>query len=112
IMTIVHDYLHLNVHIRPGFVLAERRQLDAMAEPYTRPTIPGVDGGHLLGVYIKHGRRREILVESGLPRLLMTKVIAHEYGHAWQGENCPFLRDLLIIEGFCEWVSYKTLGIV
>ena len=39
----------------------------------------------------------------------MIKVVAHEYAHAWQGENCPFLSDNQLIEGFCEWVAYKVL---
>jgi hypothetical protein len=70
------------------------------------------EGGRLLGVYVKLGARREIALETGLPRLLMLKVIAHEYGHAWQGENCPFLTDAQLLEGFCEWVAYKVLGAI
>ena len=35
--------------------------------------------------------------------------MAHEWAHAWQGENCPLLQDSLVGEGFAEWTAYKTL---
>ena len=65
---------------------------------------------HLLGAFLKLSQRREIVVETGLPRLLMYKVIAHEYGHAWLAENAPFQRDPALSEGFCEWVAFHVLG--
>ena len=46
---------------------------------------------------------------SGLPQILLIQVAAHEWAHAWQGENCPLLRDPLVREGFAEWVAYRTL---
>jgi aminopeptidase N len=48
-------------------------------------------------------------VVSGLPQILLIQTVAHEWAHAWQGENCPLLRDPLVREGFAEWVAYKTL---
>lgn len=110
VMNVIHEQLHLYVHIRPTFSLASRAQLDVLQAQNDTLDNPELAKGHLLGLYAKRARNRQILVEMGLPQLLMTKVMAHEYGHAWQGENCPFLRDPLLIEGFCEWVSYKTLG--
>ena len=69
-----------------------------------------------LGIYTRKGIRRGIYVQTGLPRLLFLQVAAHEYAHAWQGENCPLLagsssaEDKVIHEGFAEWVAYKVLG--
>ena len=46
---------------------------------------------------------------SGLPQILFIQVAAHEWAHAWEGENCPLLRDSLVREGFAEWVAHRTL---
>jgi hypothetical protein len=48
-------------------------------------------------------------VLSGLPQILLIQTVAHEWAHAWQGENCPLLKDPLVREGFAEWAAYKTL---
>lgn len=63
-----------------------------------------------LGLYARRGMRRGIYVQTGLPRMLFLQVAAHEYAHAWQGENIPTLRDGLVHEGFAEWVAYSVLG--
>ena len=65
---------------------------------------------NILGVYARQGMRRGIYVQSGLPRMLFLQVAAHEFAHAWQGENCPVLKDLLVHEGFAEWVAYQVIG--
>jgi hypothetical protein len=110
VIDIVEGRLLFRVRLRPGFGLCSTTDMQVLQRRL--PQGQAGAGGHLLGAYIKLGRRREIVVESGLPRLMMTKVVAHEYGHAWQGENCPFLTDPQLIEGFCEWVAYKVLGAV
>lgn len=61
------------------------------------------------GVYARNGMKRGIYVESGLPRVQMIGVIAHELAHAWQAERKPLLDDPLLVEGFAEWVAYKVL---
>ena len=63
----------------------------------------------VFGLFYRRGRKRTIYVESGLPQILMIQVMAHEYAHAWQGENCPLLRDPLIREGFAEWAAHRAL---
>ena len=70
------------------------------------------DVTHLLGIYVRHGRKRAIYAQSGLPRLLLMQVIAHEWGHAWQMENAPLLRELQAKEGFAEWVAYKVMAVI
>jgi len=108
VIELVERELGLRVHRRPGFGLYSHDDMQRLQAALAHPS----EGGRLLGVYVKIGARREIALETGLPRLLMLKVIAHEYGHAWQGENCPFLTDAQLLEGFCEWVAYKVLGAI
>jgi hypothetical protein len=35
--------------------------------------------------------------------------VAHEFAHAWQTENCPPNQNIVIKEGFADWVAYKVL---
>ena len=58
---------------------------------------------------MRKGHKRVMYVLRGLPETAMIETIAHEWGHAWQGENCPLLRDPTIREGFAEWTAYKAL---
>jgi hypothetical protein len=109
VMDTVVNTLGLRVHLRPALLLCSRSDMQRLQRTIQRPAGPGAPQGQLLGAYIKLGRRRQIAVETGLPRWLMIKVVAHEYAHAWQGENCPFLADNQLIEGFCEWAAYKVL---
>jgi hypothetical protein len=109
VMDTVVNGLGLRVHLRPALLLCSRSDMQRLQRTVVRPTGPGAPQGLLLGAYIKLGPRRQIAVETGLPRWLMIKVVAHEYAHAWQGENCPFLDDNQLREGFCEWVAYKVL---
>jgi hypothetical protein len=62
-----------------------------------------------LGAYTRRGRRRGIYALSGLPRLLLLQVAAHEWAHAWQMENAPLMRDPVLREGFAEWIAYRLL---
>lgn len=109
VMDTVINTLGLRVHLRPALLLCSRSDMLRLQRTMQRPAGPGAPQGQLLGAYVKLGRRRQIAVETGLPRWLMIKVVAHEYAHAWQGENCPFLTDNQLIEGFCEWAAYRVL---
>ena len=51
--------------------------------------------------------KSEIYILNGLTPERAFCVIAHEYAHAWQSENCPDGQDIKVREGFAEWVSYK-----
>ena len=94
--------LHLNVGVE--FRLVDAPTLAEMRSPDATP-VPG----QLLGLYRRQGYQRVIYLLYGLPRLLFRTTIAHEYAHAWQGENCPLLRDHLLLEGFAEWIAYHHL---
>lgn len=63
----------------------------------------------ILGLYHRDGPLRVIYALYGLPLLTFRTVVAHEYAHAWQGENCPLLEDDALREGFAEWVAYQLL---
>jgi hypothetical protein len=62
-----------------------------------------------VGLFVRKGHRRVMYVVSGLPQIFLVQTIAHEWAHAWQGENCPLLQNNVVREGFAEWAAYKTL---
>jgi hypothetical protein len=74
------------------------------------PTPHEADADRILGLYARRGMRRGIYIQTGLPRMLFLQVAAHEYAHAWQGENTPMLREGVMHEGFAEWLAYQTIG--
>ena len=99
--------LGLSLNIATPVVLVDRNQLADVASQQNLPEAASLD--RMLGLYARLGMRRGIYMQTGLPRSLFIQVAAHEYAHAWQGENCPLLNDPLVREGFAEWVAYKTL---
>jgi hypothetical protein len=103
------NLLGLSLNIPTGLALVDRNQLAEIIQ------MQGDDGlahdpRNTLGIYTRRGTRRGVYIQSGLPRLLMVQVAAHEFAHAWQGENCPLQHEPLVHEGFAEWVAYKILG--
>jgi hypothetical protein len=66
-------------------------------------------GQRTLGLYQRQGNLRIIYALYGLPKLTFRIVVAHEYAHAWQDEECPHLEDDGLREGFAEWVAYRHL---
>ena len=118
---VVNQLLGLSLNIPTGLALVDRNQLaeiieqqqarenDAALENPAEQNLD-LDPQRTLGIYARRGMRRGIYVQTGLPRLLFFQVAAHEYAHAWQGENTPLLRNQLIHEGFAEWVAYSVLG--
>jgi hypothetical protein len=109
VMDVMVSGLGLRVHLRPALLLCSRNDMQRIQRTITQGMDAGAPQGQLLGAFIKLERRRQIAVETGLPRWLLIKVVAHEYAHAWQGENCPFLNDNQLVEGFCEWAAFKVL---
>ena len=104
---LVYHVLGLSLRIGARFVLTDRPGLQAQIQQYQPGMIHSAD--RVLGVYVRDGRLRTIYIENGLPRILFIQVAAHEWAHAWQAENCPLVRDVLVVEGFAEWVAYKVL---
>jgi hypothetical protein len=99
--------LGVQLSVPPALGLVDRHQMTALM---ARVKDKDADQPELVfGLFVRRGRERSVYVESGLPQILMIQVIAHELAHAWQGENCPLLRDPLFREGFAEWVAYRVL---
>lgn len=113
------DQLGFNLNIPTGLALVDQAQMQEVIRLQSienadisegDPDDASLDPDKTLGVYARRGMRRGLYVQSGLPRKLFLQVAAHEYAHAWQGENCPILHDPLIHEGFAEWVAYHVIG--
>lgn len=121
---IVVQELGLTLNIPTGLALVDRNQLAEVirqqeeAARASGQVEPGAASNQelnpqlTLGLYARRGMRRGIYVQTGLPRLLFLQVAAHEYTHAWQGENCPtlvMLRGAIVHEGLAEWVAYRIM---
>jgi hypothetical protein len=106
---IIQANLSLRLNVPTGFALIERNYLLALLEENGATTD---EARRAMGLFRKQGRKRVMYVEYGLPQILMIQIMAHEYAHAWQGENCPLLRDPVTREGFAEWVAYKVLQVM
>jgi hypothetical protein len=123
------ERLGLTLNIPTGLALVDRNQLrevirlqsepeqesspaQARAAPGPSDLSSALEAGaeRTLGLYARRGMRRGIYIQTGLPRMLFLQVAAHEYAHAWQGENIPTLHNGLMHEGFAEWVAYSVLG--
>lgn len=104
---LIDSRLALGLRIGVRFVVTDRPGLRAQLHKIKPDQLHEAD--QVLGIYVRDGRRRTIYVENGLPRILFVQVVAHEWTHAWQAENCPLARDVLIVEGFAEWLAYKVL---
>ena len=106
----------IKLNIPTGLALVDRNQLSEVIRSQIENTqserldAEQLDPQRTIGLYARRGIRRGIYIQTGLPRILFLQVAAHEFGHAWQGENCPLIRDELAHEGFAEWVSYHVLG--
>jgi hypothetical protein len=104
---VVIGQLGLGLSVGVDLTLVDQHHLQrlmarASAALYDDPT-------QVMGLFVRRGHKRAMYILYGLPRILLIQTIAHEWGHAWQGENCPLLHDPLVREGFAEWVAYKTL---
>jgi hypothetical protein len=106
-VTRVVDQLGLGLNIGTDFTLVDDRHLQRLAMDASLS--PHDVEGKVVGLFIRKGRRRTMYVLSGLPQILLVQTMAHEWAHAWQGENCPLLQNTVVREGFAEWVAYKTL---
>jgi hypothetical protein len=101
--------LGLQLNIATALVLVDRDQLNEIILKQSGGSL-GLNLDKTMGIYTRRGMRRGIYVQTGLPRHLFLQVASHEFAHAWQGENCPLLRDACFREGFAEWVAYHVLN--
>jgi hypothetical protein len=104
---VVTDRLGLGLNVGVDFTLVDHQHLQRLA--LEADVASDVDPAKVVGLFARQGHKRVMYLLSGLPQLLLIQVAAHEWAHAWEGENCPLLRGPLVREGFAEWVAYKTL---
>jgi hypothetical protein len=104
---IITSQLGLDLNVGADFALVDHQHLQRLAEAAS-PDLAS-DPSKVVGLFVRKGRKRVMYVLSGLPQILLIQTVAHEWAHAWQGENCPLLKDPLVREGFAEWTAYKTL---
>jgi hypothetical protein len=107
---VITEQLGLGLNIGTDFTLVDHRHLQRLASE--ADGFPGADPAKVVGLFARKGHRRVMYLLSGLPQILFIQVVAHEWAHAWEGENCPLLRDPLVREGFAEWVAHKTLQVL
>jgi hypothetical protein len=113
VVGVVTDRLGLKLNVGTDFALVDPEHLRRLAVESGRETkrFPA-DPSNVVGLFIRKGRKRVMYVLSGLPRMAFIHTVAHEWAHAWQGENCPLLNDPLVREGFAEWAAHKTLQVM
>ncbi|MCA9435520.1 MAG: hypothetical protein KC978_07020 [Candidatus Omnitrophica bacterium] len=75
-------------------------QLSEKADDSSSPTVGAFDDKEGVGV---------LTIRPGLGGRVLVQVIAHEWTHAWQSENCPRGQDLKVHEGFAQWVTGELL---
>lgn len=107
-VSIIQGELGLALNVPTSFALVDRTQLQAAVAQAGLSEEASTN--RTFGLFVREGRKRVIYAQCGLPQILMLQVMAHEYAHAWQGENCPLLRNALVREGFAEWLAYKVLS--
>ncbi|GIL15468.1 MAG: hypothetical protein BroJett039_06410 [Chloroflexota bacterium] len=99
--------LGMRLNLQPQLMLVDHTRLVELARTATSEN--GHDAERVLGLFVRQGRKRFIYLQEHLPRILLIQIVAHEFAHAWQGEQAPLLTDNLVREGFAEWVAYKML---
>ncbi len=101
--------LALEIPTLPKLNLVERSTLAKLhqQEPITSTTLGPEQ--HLLGFYSSAGTNKNIYIEQLLPQTLFRAVAAHELAHAWQSLHAPQNQPAKIVEGFAEWVAYRTM---
>lgn len=65
--------------------------------------------GDLNGLFYRKGEEFNIYVLYGLREKDLFWVISHEIAHAWQSENTSGNLAFEDLEGFAQWIAYKTL---
>ncbi len=97
--------LGLTLRVGVAFRLVDLPTLSGLQ----RPSGPADQEQRPMGLYVRDGHTRAIYVLYALPKIMFRTVVAHEYAHAWQSENCPIMEPKSVVEGFAEWVAYRHL---
>ena len=101
--------LGLSLHEPCQLKLVNRRQLAGLIDKSSLYSLDAASRDRCFGLFMREGRHRAIFVEYGLPQMVLMEVMAHEFAHAWQSEQCPGDLPQETQEGFAEWMAYKLL---
>src|SRR5579863_6152769 len=105
--------LKLDIPLLPELHIVERAKLAVLHQQNSTAgsaeTSVEEEPQHLLGFFRRVGEDQDIFIEQVLPRTLFQAVAAHELAHAWQSTHAPQGQPAKIVEGFAEWVAYRTL---
>jgi hypothetical protein len=93
----------------PAVVVADPAELSAIRSQHLAAADPDAHTQYIVGFFEQRNGQRTIYVERGLPRATLIGTLAHEFAHAWQADYAPHAQDLLLREGFAEWVAYRVL---
>jgi hypothetical protein len=107
VLGLLYSGMGMGLNIRPALSLVDHERLVELALNAIPDQADRRD--KTLALFTLKGRRRVIYLQDCLPRILLIQVIAHEFAHAWEGENAPLLADPVLKEGFAEWTAYHVL---
>lgn len=94
---------------RSGFKVNNPVALQEVDRSRLRQLVQSPTGARELGAFELKNNTYTVYILYALPEALVYETLAHEYGHAWQAENCPKNLDLDLCEGFAEWVASLVL---
>ncbi len=113
IWALLSQELALQIPLLPELQMVSREHLIRLHQQQTAGRAIELPGSseqqHFLGFFRRINEERKIYIEQLLPEPLFRAVAAHELAHAWQSDYTPDNQQLVIIEGFAEWVAYRTL---
>ncbi len=107
VLDLLDNKMGMRLNIRPTLMLVDHARLVELA----RAAVPEQEKRRdkTLALFARNGRHRTIYLQDQLPRIIFIQVVAHEFAHAWQGENAPLLSSLILQEGLAEWTAYHIL---
>jgi len=95
----IAESLGLSLKFPIEAVLVSEQKLDELYKgPYR---------GMEVGLHTMKNGNHSIMIMQGEDRDMTGGILAHEYGHAWEMENCSPAMNQVFREGFAEWLKYK-----
>lgn len=102
----MRSYLYYNLG---GISVSYPYVLDLVTPEYLDQMAPATYKGMEVGLYTFEKNYHHIYIINNLAVDQFLGTAAHEYAHAWQTENCPLNQNIVLKEGFADWVAYKVL---
>jgi len=103
------DKMRSYVYYNLGMNVAYPYVMELVSPEYLDQLAPAQYRGVEIGLYTFPGTYHHIYILNNLAVDDFLGVAAHEFAHAWQTENCPQNQNVILREGFADWVAYKVL---